>query len=122
MTRHQRGMTIWSWLYVLGSIGFIAYVTMKLFPIYMENMSVKKAVSQVASASGAGSYNKDKAWQALSKQFYVDSITSVTKDDVTIEVDEAGSKELVVYYEVRTQMIHNVDIVAWFEERAPLKE
>lgn len=122
MTRHQRGMTIWSWLYVLGSIGFIAYVTMKLFPIYMDNMSVKKAVSQVASASDAGSYNKEKAWLALNKQFYIDGITSVTKDDVTIEVDESGSKELVISYEVRTQMIYNVDIVAWFEERVSLKE
>lgn len=122
MTRHQRGMTIWSWLYVLGSIGFIAYVTMKLFPIYMDNMSVKKAVSQVASAGDASSFNKEKAWRSLEKQFYIDGITSVTKDDVTVEVDEAGGRALVVAYEVRTNMIYNVDIVAWFEERVPLKE
>lgn len=122
MTRHQRGMTIWGWLYVLGSIGFIAFVTMKLFPVYMEHMSVKKAVGQVASTSGALSYNKEKAWGALVKQFYVDEVKVVTKDDIAVEVNDDGVKELVVAYEVRKPMFYNIDIVVWFEERAPLKE
>ncbi len=122
MMQHQRGMTIWGWLYVLGSIGVIALVTMKLFPIYMENMSVKKAVNQVASTDGASSFNREKAWASLTKQFYVDGVSSVTKEDVSVEVDTDGSRELVVTYEVRKNMIYNVDFVVFFEERVPLSE
>ena len=122
MTRHQQGMTIWGWLFVLGTIGFIALVTMKLFPIYMENLSVKKAVNQVASASGARSYNKQRAWEALVKQFYVDEVKTVDEDDISVEENDDGVKELVVAYEVRKPMLYNVDVVVWFEERVPLKE
>ncbi|HEX4909832.1 MAG TPA: DUF4845 domain-containing protein [Permianibacter sp.] len=122
MMQQQRGMTIWSWLFVLGTIGFITLVTLKLFPIYMENMSVKKAVNQVAGTAGAGSFNKRTAWDALSKQFYIDDVKNVEKDNVDVEIDEEGERELVVAYEVRTTMMYNVDIVVWFEERVPLKE
>lgn len=122
MMQQQRGMTIWGWLFVLGTIGFIALVAMKLFPIYMENMSVKKAVKQVADSEGAGTYNKRTAWNALVKQFYIDEVKSVTEDDVAVETNDEGVRELVISYEVRTSMVANVDVVVWFEERVPLKE
>ncbi|MFZ5844554.1 MAG: DUF4845 domain-containing protein [Pseudomonadota bacterium] len=122
MKQQQRGMTIWSWLFVLGTIGVIALVTMKLFPIYMENMSVKKAVNQVAQGEGAASFNKRTAWAALTKQFYVDEVKSVEEDDVAVETNDDGVRELVVAYEVRTSLMYNVDMVVWFEERVPLKE
>lgn len=122
MMQKQRGMTIWGWLFVLGTIGFIALVAMKLFPIYMENMSVKKAVKQVAESSGAAGFNKETAWKALIKQFYIDEVRSVKKEDVTIEVNDEGTKELVISYEIRTSMMANVDAVVWFEERVPLEE
>ncbi|MFN4291650.1 MAG: DUF4845 domain-containing protein [Permianibacter sp.] len=120
--KQQRGMTIWGWLFVLGTIGFIALVAMKLFPIYMENMSVKKAVNQVAQAEGAGSFNKRTAWVALIKQFYIDEVKSVEEDDVAVETNDEGVRELVVAYEVRTSLMFNVDVVVSFEERVPLKE
>lgn len=122
MKQQQRGMTIWGWLFVLGTIGVMALVTMKLFPIYMENMSVKKAVNQVAQGDGASSFNKRTAWTALTKQFYVDEVKSVGEDDVTLETNDDGVRELVVAYEVRTSLMFNVDMVVWFEERVPLKE
>ena len=122
MMQQQRGMTIWSWLFVLGTIGFIALVAMKLFPIYMENMSVRKAVNQVAQGEGAASFNKRTAWAALTKQFYVDEVKSVEEDDVSVETNDDGVRELVVAYEVRTTLMYNVDMVVWFEERVPLKE
>lgn len=120
MMQKQRGMTIWSWLFVLGSIGFLALVTMKLLPIYMENMSVKKAVKQVAELTGAAGFNKETAWKALSKQFYIDEVKSIKKEDMSIEVNDEGTKEMVIFYEIRTSMIGNVDVVVWFEERVPL--
>jgi len=122
MKQQQRGMTIWGWLFVLGTIGFIALVAMKLLPIYLENMSVKKAVNQVAQADGAGSFNKRTAWVALTKQFYVDEVRSVEEDDIVVETNDEGVRELVVAYEVRTSLMYNVDMVVWFEERVPLKE
>ena len=122
MIQHQRGMTIWGWLFVLGTIGFMALVAMKLFPIYLENMSVKRAINQVATVDGASAMNKKAAWGALVKQFYVDEVKNVSEENVAVEVNDDGVKELIIAYEVRTAMMFNVDIVVWFEERAPMTE
>lgn len=122
MIQHQRGMTIWGWLFVLGTIGFMALVAMKLFPIYMENMSVKRAINQVATVDGASAMNKKAAWAALAKQFYVDEVKNVSDENVAVEVNDEGVKELIIAYEVRTTMLMNIDIVVWFEERVPLAE
>ena len=88
MIQHQRGMTIWGWLFVLGTIGFMALVAMKLFPIYLENMSVKRAINQVATVDGASAMNKKAAWGALVKQFYVDEVKNVSEENVAVEVND----------------------------------
>ncbi|NQD37358.1 DUF4845 domain-containing protein [Permianibacter sp. IMCC34836] len=122
MMKSQRGMTIWSWMFVLGTLGVTALIVMKLAPIYLENMSVKKAVNQVAASSGASSMNKGTVWKNLVKQFYIDEVHSIVEDDVSVEVADDGTKELVVAYEIRKPIMFNVDAVVWFEERVPLKE
>jgi len=122
MVQYQRGMTIWSWLFVLGTIGFAALIGMTLFPIYMENMSVKKAVNQVGSSDTAASLNRKSAYAALVKQFYIDQVSSVKEEDISIETNDDDVKELIVAYEVRKPIMFNVDVVVWFEERKTLKE
>lgn len=118
MKRYQQGMTIWGWLMVLGLIGFFSMLVLTLLPVYMENMSVKKAVSQVASAPNAASLREKDLFAQMSKQFYIDEVHSVEEDDVSVEVDENdGTKSVVVYYEVRKPIMFNVDAVVWFEER-----
>ena len=118
MKRYQQGMTIWGWLMVLGLIGFFTMLVITLLPVYMENMSVKKAVNQVASQPDTATLREKQLYERLSKHFYIDEVHSVKQDDVSIEVDEQdGTKNLVIYYEVRKPIMFNVDAVVWFEER-----
>lgn len=117
MKRYQQGMTIWGWLMVLGLIGFFTMLVITLLPVYMENMSVKKAVSQVASQPDADTLREKGLYERMSKQFYIDEVHSVKEEDITLEVDDDGTKTVVVYYEVRKPIMFNVDAVVWFEER-----
>lgn len=117
MKRYQQGMTIWGWLMVLGLIGFFTMLVITLLPVYMENMSVKKAVSQIASQPDADTLREKDLFIRMSKQFYIDEVHSVKEDNIVIEVDDDGVKSVVVYYEVRKPIMFNVDAVVWFEER-----
>jgi len=120
MKRTQQGMTIWGWLMVLGLIGFFSILTMKLLPIYMENMSVKKAVKIAASEPGADKSKVNQIYNKMSKQLYIDNVNSVKESDLDIALNEDGSKTLIVNYEVRVPIMFNVDAVVWFEEKREL--
>lgn len=122
MKRTQQGMTIWGWLMVLGLIGFFSIIIMKLLPVYLENMSVKKAVKQVAAQPGISGLKQKDIFDRLDKQFYIDDVRSVTKDDVAVDLSDNGKKYLVVSYEVRKPIMFNVDAVVWFEEKRELGE
>ena len=120
MKRTQQGMTIWGWLIVLGMIGFFSILVMKLLPIYIENMSVKKAVTMVAAEAGADKLKVPKIYEKMSKQFYIDNVNSVNEEDLEIVLNDDDSKTLVVKYEARVSIMFNVDAVVWFEEKRVL--
>ena len=122
MKRTQKGMTIWGWLMVLALIGFFSIIIMTLFPVYMENMSVKKAVKQVAAQPGIQGLKQKQIYERLDKQFYIDDVRSVREEDVSIDISDDGAKYLVVTYEVRKPIMFNVDAVVWFEEKRELGE
>ena len=46
MKRNQSGMTLLSFVMVLAVAGFAAYIAMRLFPMYQEFWSVKKALQE----------------------------------------------------------------------------
>ena len=120
MKRTQQGMTIWGWLIVLAMIGFFSILVMKLLPIYIENMSVKKAVTMVAAEAGADKLKVPKIYEKMSKQFYIDNVNSVNEEDLEIVLNDDDSKTLVVKYEARVSIMFNVDAVVWFEEKRVL--
>ena len=53
MYQKQRGATFWQWLFIGGMVGIFLYVGMILTPVYIESMSVKKALKSVESTGTA---------------------------------------------------------------------
>ena len=47
MKRQQAGMTLISWVIVLGIIAFLATFVMRLFPMYQEVVQVERVTSSI---------------------------------------------------------------------------
>ena len=113
MKRNQGGMTLVGFIIVLAVAGLFAYVGMKLFPMYQEFYSVKKALAGLKTEPGIADQDPGKIEDLFFRRLYVSYSDSVGKDNVKVERMEGGWK-MTVDYEVRKPMIYNLDVVGKF--------
>ncbi|MEG8118300.1 DUF4845 domain-containing protein [Xanthomonas hortorum] len=114
MKRKQSGMTLTSFVVVLAVGGFGLYLGMKLFPMYQEYYSVRTAMKGLAKEPGAGEMDPSKLQDLFFRRLYINYSENVKKEDVKFERIEGGWR-MKVNYEVRREMIGNLDVVGKFD-------
>ena len=110
----QRGMTLTSFLVVLIVVGFFLYVGMKLFPMYQEYYAVRSAAKGLAVEPGIGDMDPSKIQELFFRRLYINYSQNVKPANVKIERIDNGWN-LKVNYEVRRDMVGNLDVVGKFD-------
>ena len=114
MKRTQGGMTLIGFVIVLGVIGFFAYISMKLVPMYSEYYAVKQALKGLQAEPGIANRDPAKIQDLFFRRLYISYAENVKPSNVEIErVD--GGWELSVAYEVRKPLMGNLDVVGKFQ-------
>lgn len=113
MKNTQRGITLTSFLLVLAVVGFFLFIGMKLFPMYQEYWSVKKALKSVANDSSV-SNDPMSIRRSLEKYFDVGYIDTIKAQDIKVERSPTGGALITIDYEVRKPLLYNLDIVGKF--------
>jgi len=121
-SKRQQGMTMIGWLFVLAIIAFFATIVIKLWPIYYEGFGVKQAVAKLPKQPEIATNSEDQIWRMLEKQFLIDAVGNVKKDNFELERTDDGEYIARVKYEVRVNIMFNVDAVVWFNEEAVLPQ
>lgn len=114
----QRGITLLGFLMVLAVIGAIAFVFMKLFPVYSEYYSVVSDMKGVQSEPGIANAAPAMVRDKLFRRFYISYVESVKPENVKITRDNGYN--LRVTYEVRRPLAYNLDFVAKFDKTVDL--
>ncbi len=114
MKRNQSGLTLIGFVMVLALVGLFAYVGMKLFPMYSEFYSVKQALKGLAAEPGIANTDPAKVKDLLFRRLYVSYAENVKPNNVKITRDGQGYI-ISVNYEVRRELIGNLDVVGKFE-------
>ena len=119
MYKYQKGLTIWSFSFTMFLIGFTAFVAIKLFPVYMEDLSVGKAVESLESETeefrGALTVRS-----ALIKRLEINNVTRVEYDKISI-TRENQEYLIDVDYEVEVPFIGNISLILRFEHSAVVR-
>ena len=113
MKRTQSGLTLVSFVIVLGVIGLFAYIAMKLVPMYSEYYAVKQALKGLQQEPGIGNREPAKIQDLFFRRLYVSYAENVKPTDVTLERMDGGWL-MSVDYEVRKPLIGNLDVVGKF--------
>ena len=113
LKRTQRGMTLISFILVLGVVGVFVYMGMKLIPMYSEYYSVKQALAGLASEPGITENDPAKIKDLFFRRLYISYSENVKPENVKIVRKDAGY-EMTVDYEVRRTLISNIDVVGKF--------
>lgn len=113
MKHNQKGVSLTGFLTLLAVVGFALFIGMKLFPMYQEFWSVKKALKSVAADGTVGS-DAMSIRSSLAKHFDVGYISNLNAKDVTVERAPEGVL-ITADYEIRKPLIYNLDIVGKFQ-------
>jgi len=112
----QQGFTFIGLVIVLGIVGMIIFSVLKVFPIYMEHLSVQQSLEALENDPTIKTMSTAAIKDKLEKKFNVNQVTSV--DRKTIKVQRGtGDLKVDITYEVREDYFGNVDIVLSFSDK-----
>ena len=116
MHKHQTGMTMISWIVLIGLIGFVGIFGFKLIPVYLDYFAVNKALI-TATKNLQPVESPQQIRIALSGVFDVNSINVISPNDVEIKIDpDTKAIILGMSYDERTNFIANIDLIVHFEK------
>ncbi|MEJ2610076.1 MAG: DUF4845 domain-containing protein [Candidatus Thiodiazotropha sp.] len=117
--KKQRGLTFISWLIIFVMAGTLIMVGIRIAPVYMDHMAVKTSLLAVKNESLAARKSVRELRSLLMKKLDVNSITQVTKDNITIKRSN-NVTTINVAYEVRRHLAYNLDLAMTFNETVEL--
>ncbi len=125
MRKHQ-GMTLIGMLLTLAVVVISGVVLMRIVPVYIEQfevMSSMKALNSLpATEFSADPYaNASVLKSRLLNQLYVNSIESITPDEIKIAPDQNGVFIVSVKYQVTRPLVANIRLLFDFEASQEVK-
>ena len=120
MNRKQSGMTMLEFLITLPVVMFFLYVGMNIFPMYTEYYAVKKALAGMAKEPGLSDTPKENVRKLFMRRLDMSYALNVKPEALKIESTDQGYM-LKVDYELRKELIANLDVVGKFHAEQELK-
>ena len=118
--KKQRGMTGIGWLTVIFLICFFAFVGITLFPVYMENFSIKSIVEDVKKEPNVNKKSTGEVRTMINKRLTINGIRGLKKEHITIK-KFAGVLSVKIEYEVRKPLFGNLDVVMSFKDELEME-
>ncbi|PHS72000.1 MAG: DUF4845 domain-containing protein [Cycloclasticus sp.] len=111
----QKGITFIAVVIVLALIGIFTLSILKVFPVYMEHLSVQTAMEAIEVDPEIKTMSVSQMRRLLEKKLDINQVTSVAAKDAKIN-RTIGEITFKVEYEVRKDYIGNVDIILSFSD------
>ncbi|MBR9813271.1 DUF4845 domain-containing protein [bacterium] len=114
LPQRQAGLGMWGLMFVFLVIGFVALVTLKCTPIYLNHLKVETAINAVADDTSYSSATPFEIRRALQRRWDVDDVKHLKTKDVKIQ--RADNTRVLSYdYEVKVPLFANISIVIQFK-------
>jgi hypothetical protein len=118
MFRRQRGITLIGWVILLVPVAILAYVGIRLVPIYLNYMRVAHSVEQTAvemKSEDVGTLTPLLIRATLSKHFDIESISFPDVKDVSVTRDGTGWT-IEAKFEDTAPIFGNISMVVDFDK------
>ncbi|MCP5312054.1 MAG: DUF4845 domain-containing protein [Chromatiaceae bacterium] len=113
--KNQRGMTMLSWLVVLGVAVFFILVGIKMVPTYLENYSLRQVLANMEQDRAVRNMSPGEMKKSFIKRLKINSVYEFDRNAIKINKEKFGTR-FAVDYEVRKPVAGNVFIVMAFSE------
>ncbi|MES2355459.1 MAG: DUF4845 domain-containing protein [Pseudomonadota bacterium] len=109
MRHRQRGEGVIGVALLVVVIGFAVIIGLKLTPIYLEYMAVKRAIVNTAQSPELKNATVNELRKSIERRFEVDNVKAITPADVDI-TKEGGRPVLSASYSVKVPLVSNVNL------------
>lgn len=110
----QRGLTMFSFLFVAVMVFFVALLAMKLVPAYMEFFTIKKILTDIGSNPNIKTMSNMEIRSMYGKRAMIDNISTVQPADLEIG-RQNGVSVVSVSYIYQTPLVANVSLLVEFK-------
>ena len=110
----QDGMTFIGLVLIIAMIVFVATIGIKLYPPYVEFLTVKKAISRIASEPSFAEMSPKQIKDSFDKSASIDSIRVITSRDLTIAKGNGGKPVVTAEYQVVVPLVGNLSALLDF--------
>ena len=114
----QKGMSLIGFIIVLALALFVSYLGMKIVPIYIEYFSVVSAMNGVASERGSANLPPYDIRYKIISRLQLSYVENIKTSD--IKITRGDNVQVRIAYEVRKEVIGNLDVVAKFDKSVRL--
>jgi len=116
MIKYQRGASGLSILFTIMIIVFLVATGLKLTPIYLDNATIKGAMDALNEQPGITKMSRGKIKNILLKQLQINNVRNIKNEQIVIK-KEKGRLTVNVDYEIRLDLIQNIDLLVSFENQ-----
>jgi hypothetical protein len=121
MLKKQRGLTMISWVFILGLIGIQAILAMRIVPVYIGFNTVKHIMNSLPDDPAVRSMSAKQLKRYISKRLKVDNMYELSRNrDAFKFVKKKTGLTLVLHYEERGAILGNLEFVASFDHQVTL--
>lgn len=117
--RKQSGWTMWTLMFTLFVIGSIAWIGLKLVPLYLDNGTIQSVLKTISQDRAVAESSYGEIDSRIRKTLSINSIRWVQSKDIEF-VDGNGYTEVRIDYEKRIPMVANIDVIVTFKNGAKL--
>ena len=110
----QKGIGLFGFIGLMALIGFFALVTMKVVPLYLNEMKISRAVHQVSQDPDNADKDNGYIWERLQRRWDVEDAKILEPKQVQI-VKQADGKHMKYDYDARVNLFYNVYVVVNFK-------
>tara|TARA_R110001606_G_C15404643_1_gene654133 strand:- start:11971 stop:12357 length:387 start_codon:yes stop_codon:yes gene_type:complete len=124
MMKKQRGMTLISWVIVLGIIAFFTTLVIRIFPMYQEYFSVVQIMESMEVELKDNKLSKQQVNLLFAKRFNTGYVSSVKPENISFSTgrDNNSVTKVVIDYEVREPFIAQISLVGHFHREIDVEE
>jgi len=116
--RKQSGLTMISWVFIIGLVAIQAVMALRIVPVYLNYNSVRTVMNELPLDAEVKGISVKKLDELFRKRLKINNLYELARDKEAFKFRKAaGGYELVAHYEEKGPIMGNLEFVATFDHK-----
>lgn len=120
MRSRQKGITFIGFVLLAAMVGLLGFAGLKLSPVYLENMKIRRVLSDVKEELDGQGPTPQSIRKAIERRVNIEMIYGLKARDFEIEKSDGGFT-VAARYERAESFIANVSLLVTFDDEVEIR-